>query len=100
MTYVPRRRKVVKRKPINVITQREEPIKRGYSTPVTHTTIHHGADILELTVKTLRYGEGFICTKKTFNSISGRMNGFFREQRPKQFKSKEWSGLQHINRVA
>ena len=99
MVFVPRRRRTIRRlKDMAVLP--EEPIKRGTSEPVTHTTLHHGADILELTVKTLRQGDGFLCTKRTFDAIEERANDYYRSQYPKVFKSKEWDGLWYTRRVA
>ena len=94
------RRKRFVGRPKDILAPPEEPApEREVIRYITHTTLHHGADILELTVKTLKHGDGFICTKKTFDVIETRMNEVFRSQRPKIFKSKEWGGVQHIRRV-
>lgn len=66
---------------------------------ISHTTIHHGADILELTVKTLRQGEEIICSKRTFGAIKDRLNENIRSQRPRKFASRDWGGMQHIKRL-
>jgi len=97
MTFVRKRR--VTHKPKDIVAQ-EPMAERENVRTVTHTILHHGSDILEITVRTLPVGDGFFCTKRAFTAIEDRLNGYFRSERPKKFKSREWGLIQHIRRVA
>ena len=68
-------------------------------TPIIHTTLHHGDDILQLTVKNLRYDDGFLCSNRTFDAIEVRLRECIKSQRPKKFITKDRGAIMKIMRV-
>jgi hypothetical protein len=61
---------------------------------------HKTKEILVLTLKSLMVGEGFFCTKRTYDNIRDRVEDFKRTRTKEKYGSRPWGAVVNVRRVA
>jgi len=61
---------------------------------------HKPKDVLILTLKSLLVGEGFFCTKRTFDNIRDRIDAFKRLCVKSKYVIRPWGAAVNVKRIA
>ncbi len=63
-------------------------------------SLHKPKGILVLTLKNLLVGDGFFCTKRTYDNIRGRIETFKRSCAKDRFVTRPWGAVVNIKKAA
>jgi len=60
---------------------------------------HKAKDVLVLALKNLLIGEGFFCSKRTYDKIKDRVEDFKRSSVKAKYGTRPWGAVVNIKRV-